>query len=104
MRNYFFTTVLLLALVSCAPASTDNVTVGNAGTLRSSGLACFSLVLPAATEADKPQPQTCDGLCATRDAACAGIALRDGAVLPPLTCDGPASSAVALCRCCRVGP
>lgn len=84
---------LALSLLSCASAPDDN-----SPAVHGAGVVCFPAPVPAASTG------SCDELCATRDAACVGAALKDGPLFPPLTCGHPStSSSTMMCRCCHVG-
>jgi hypothetical protein len=95
MLRYLSFTFALLALAACdtAPA-VDSATATAA---RGSGLACFTAALPPKA--------SCDELCATTDAACVAVGLKDGASRLPMPArPDPVQSADVLCGCCGVNP
>ena len=98
-------TAFLCACVATAETASSS-TGSNSFAARAGGLSCFSAVLSASAENEKPQAGTCDEVCAARDAACVGATLDNRELILPLpNCGSPppaGSSSLALaCRCCR---
>src|SRR4051794_27799979 len=101
-------TILCLLLTCCA---TGNNNSGDGNVREGTGFSCFSVASPAARTAPATDRgsgvagspsgiavTTCDAMCAAEGAACTGVALSEGLIVPPLVCDGPVPSSTTLCR------